>query len=168
MEAVRWRIKGWSNHHLPLVLPESQFNPFNLNRLWTFIKQGSETANRDSEATREYDLLICCHSFFGYCPTKQGNWTKGSFKTFPYLAMWLDSARQAFRTIFWSSAVQIRNANTSSLVSHGKIFDSSKMLHCPPHLELMWKDFGLNYLKLCCQNKHNLHHQEKKVAHVNH
>lgn len=43
--------KGRPNHDLLLVLPEAQFNPFSLNRLWTFIKQGSETANRDSEAT---------------------------------------------------------------------------------------------------------------------
>lgn len=45
------RKRALRHHDLLLVLPEAQFNPFNLNCLWTFIKQGSETANGDGEAT---------------------------------------------------------------------------------------------------------------------
>lgn len=50
-KAVRLRINGYSNCELLLPLPGAHFNSFHLNCLWTFIKPGSETANRDSVAT---------------------------------------------------------------------------------------------------------------------
>lgn len=50
-KTVRWRINGYSNRELLLLLPGAYFDSFHLNCLWTFIKPGSETANRDSVVT---------------------------------------------------------------------------------------------------------------------
>lgn len=50
-KVVKWRMNDYSNRELLLPLPGIQVDSFHLNSLWTFIKAGSETANRDSVLT---------------------------------------------------------------------------------------------------------------------
>lgn len=120
------------------------------------MRQQIGTARQHKNTLYWYAVILSS----GYCPTKQGNRAKASFKTFP---MWLDSACLTFCTIFLALLCKLGMQIRVVQLPVARFLTPTKctiVLHISSWCQkkLLW------ITRNCVANKHHQHQQKRKLA----